>query len=316
MTKWFIFIVILIIGIYILGCEKKYMITNFENDKGIFQAVWLDNNKLVIAKLPNLGNKMEVGCDLFVKQVMSPSKEDFLYSEKNYNSLHLVGYITDEDSLIYSVRSVVDKSSLLNFYKINVLNKPANPTLLYTLSKVWDYAISNDGKKLAYIKYEKEGKSSLYLMDLTSQKEELVYTYGTRVTTLAFSPKGDILAVSDDNWAIDAARHSLGYIALNNKNAIEQLTEKERDAWIKEIVWSKDGNNIYFFEYIIPDVVPRNENPIKKTNICSINLNDRRKKIIYQSKGRDMCMGLDLSPDGQYLSFIQSNKLTLLNLMK
>lgn len=325
----FIFLVCLII-VYVIcsiGCGGKYKITEFKNDKGIVQAIWLDNNRVVIEEAPNSGAEMIKGdCQLFIKSINSPSKNEFLYSEKNYNEIHLEKYITEEQSIIYTGERIYigrngkDNNQELNFYKINVINKPPNPTLLYTLNNVWDYTISNDGKKLAYTishiipSNPRRYISNLYVVDLASKKQEFIYTNETTgVTDLVFSPKGDKLAISETYRAQDNVLVSLGYIFLNNPSVIEQLTNQEKDKVFNDILWSKDGNNIYYFESFVTPNLPRGEYPIKKINICNINLNGRKKEIIYQTDNPKI-MGLSLSPDEHYLTFIQNGFLNLLKL--
>jgi len=102
------------------------------------------------------------------------------------------------------------------------------------LSPSW----SQDGRKLAYVSFEK-GNSSIYIQDITTGSRELIASFRGINSSPAFSPDGRRLALT-----LSRSGNPEIYVMDLGSKALTQITNQF--GIDTEPTWSADGSSLYF----------------------------------------------------------------------
>lgn len=261
---------------------------------------------------------------IYIKEVDGKYDEQVTDFEDNISGFI---YSPKEDLIIFSKAEKGNENSQL--FKLNPNTKEIvqitnNSDIRYDLS-----SFSYDGSYISYASNERNGKDfDIYLMNVTTQKEKMVFSLGGRSAPIGFSPSGKYLVIRKTYSLLGSSDL---YLCNIEDESIKHLThEKEKSfymspRWLDEsnffIITNKDSNFFGLakysldkeeFKYVLQPNWDINNLTMSKDAIrliVTVNEDGYDKVSIYDSKTLEKLP--DLFPENGYvggISFSNNSK--------
>jgi hypothetical protein len=318
----FRFIFIIVISLFVLfglfymrrNMNRYHTVREFEVGA---RAIWVNDSSFVYREHRRFDRSTESACDLIIQQSYAPYTKTVLLTAQNYDDIRPLYYDDGGDILFYETQKLQEEYNHNIFvYQIlstHAFQQPIQPMVIYSAKNfLGSTRISRDGKKLIYCQREREDYSSIWLVDVQSKQEKKILTISGNDLIPVFSPTGKEIAFACLN--LKNSHRYLGCFSLENLE-MTILSEIPKKCDIMEILWSNDGNKIFYIEGQVSEVdfnrMIKKVNSFKPyivkngitliTRLYEININKKTRYKILETKKDRYCFGLSQSSDGKYL---------------
>lgn len=289
--------------IFLLSADGSRDVPLIEHPADEFVLGWIPDGRGVLFASDRTG-KWDVW---FIHVKDGKAQKDPMLIKRDVGRIFPLGF-TPAGSFYYSLRT-----HIANVYTVTIdlekgkLLTPPEEAIKHVVDSNTLATWSQDGKYLAYKSVRRQGiqrlKSELLCIRSTeTNKDRILFPQLKSFDLLHWTPDGCFILTTEDRKSIHKIDVQTGDVTL-----LLEPGNDERAAWP---IMSLDGKKIFFLKWTIPT------SPSKRRGyrIMELDLASKQVKEVYYAG--EWISDLRLSPDGQYLAYLQRDSQRLWRILK